>query len=311
MKVFKSLDKLPTFKNAIVTIGTFDGVHVGHQKLLNRIKELALANEGESVLITFDPHPRFILQPDVKDLFLLNTLDEKIALLELYGLDNLIVAPFSKAFSEMPALEYIKDFLVANTNAHTIVIGYDHRFGKGRVGDIHLLKEYQDTFHYQVEEISKETLQDIDISSTKIRTALQNGDIKTANALLGHAYTLSGTVVKGQQIGRSIGFPTANINIDFEQKLIPGNGVYVVSVENKGKMFKGMLNIGVRPTLNSKQKSIEVNIFDLNEDLYGAPLKLSFLERLRDEVKFENITALQRQLERDKIAALNYLSHLL
>lgn len=308
MKVFNSLDKLPSFKNAIVTIGTFDGVHVGHQKLLNRIKELAIAHEGESVLITFHPHPRFVLQANVKDLFLLNTLDEKIALLEHYGLDNLIVAPFSKAFSEMPALEYIKDFLVANTQAHTIVIGYDHRFGKGRAGDIHLLKNYQNTFHYQVEEISKETLQDIDISSTKIRMALQNGDIKTANALLGHAYTLSGTVVKGHQIGRSIGFPTANIAIDFEQKLVPGNGVYIVLVEHKGILYKGMLNMGVRPTLESKQKSIEVNIFDLNEDLYGTQLHITFLERLRDEIKFESLTALQNQLNKDKIATLNFLS---
>lgn len=308
MRVFRSLEDLPQFKNAIVTIGTFDGVHKGHQKLLERIKALAKQEEGESILITFHPHPRFVLQPGNKELKLLNTLEEKIAILDYYGLDNLIVAPFSKAFSQMPALAYIEDFLVKNTQAKVIVIGYDHHFGINRSGNIHLLERYQESFNYRVEEISKETLLDIDISSTKIRNALLDGAIEISNELLGHPYRISGFVTKGKQLGRTLGFPTANIQLTVDYKLIPKTGVYAVEVKLHATSYKGMLNIGYRPTVEGTNKTIEVNIFDFNEDIYGEEIEVKLLNRIRDEVKFESLDALKQQLSKDKKVALNYLS---
>ena len=308
MRVFKSLEDLPKFKNAIVTIGTFDGVHKGHQKLLERIKALAKQEDGESILITFHPHPRFVLQPGNKELKLLNTLEEKIAILDYYGLDNLIVAPFSKAFSQMPALAYIEDFLVKNTQAKVIVIGYDHHFGINRSGNIHLLERYQETFNYRVEEISKETLLDIDISSTKVRNALLDGAIEISNELLGHPYRLSGFVTKGKQLGRTLGFPTANIQLTVDYKLIPKTGVYAVEVKLHATSYKGMLNIGYRPTVEGTNKTIEVNIFDFNEDIYGEEIEVKLFHRIRDEQKFESLDALKQQLSKDKEVALNYLS---
>jgi len=299
MRVFKNLSKLPKFKNAIITIGTFDGVHKGHQKLLARLKELAKKHQGESVLITFHPHPRFVINPNDKSLKLLNTLDEKISLLEQYELDNLIVAPFSAEFSQMPALDYIKNFLVKNFTPNTIVIGYDHQFGKNRTGDIDLLKQYQKTYHYTVEQISKETLQDIGISSTKIRNALSKGLIEVANSLLGHPYTLSGFIIKGEQLGRTIGFPTANLQLEVDYKLIPKSGAYAVFVKIENKSYKGMLNIGYRPTVEGQFKTIEVNIFNFNQDIYGEKIELQLIQFIREESKFENIDLLKKQLKSD------------
>lgn len=307
MRVFKSLDNLPKFKNAIITIGTFDGVHKGHQKLLERLKSLAESENGESILITFHPHPRFVLQPGNKDLKLLNTLEEKIAILEYYGLDNLIVAPFSKAFSQMPALSYIENFLVKNTQAKVIVIGYDHHFGINRSGNIKLLEAYQNVFHYKVEEISKETLLDIDISSTKIRNALLDGEIEISNELLGHPYRMSGYVTKGKQLGRTLGFPTANIKLTVDYKLIPKTGVYAVEVVINKQLYKGMLNIGFRPTVEGTDKTIEVNIFDFDLDIYGEEIEVKLIKRIRDEVKFKGLDELKEQLAQDKIVALNCL----
>ena len=308
MRVFKDLNNLPDFKNAIVTIGTFDGVHKGHQKILERIASLAKESNGESILITFHPHPRFVLQPGNKDLKLLNTLEEKIDLLEHYGLDNLIVAPFSKAFSQMPALAYIKNFLVENTQAKTIVIGYDHHFGINRSGNIALLEEYQKVFNYEVQQITKETLEDIDISSTKIRNALLEGKVNISNQLLGHNYTLSGFVTKGKQLGRTISFPTANLQLTVDYKLIPKTGVYAVKVKIKGKSYNGMLNIGYRPTIEGTSKTIETNIFDFDEDIYGEEISLELIARIRDEQKFENLDSLKKQLAQDKLSSLELLA---
>lgn len=305
MQVFKSLDNLPQFKNAVVTIGTFDGVHLGHQKLLERINELAKKINGESILITFHPHPRFVIQPD-SDLKLLNTIDEKIELLEKYKVNNVVVAPFSKEFSNMPAISYVKDFLVENFKPHTLVIGYDHHFGKNRSGNIDLLEEYKDIFGYNVEQISKETIQDIDISSTKIREALAQGKVQTANKLLGHKYSINGFVTKGEQLGRKIGFPTANVQLLVDYKLIPKNGVYIVNVKVKNSFYKGMLNIGVRPTIEGLNKTIEVNIFDFDQDIYGEKIEVILLKYIREEQKFESLEALKQQLNNDKKTALTY-----
>lgn len=305
MQVFKSLENLPQFKNAVVTIGTFDGVHLGHQKLLERINELAKKNDGESILITFHPHPRFVVQPD-SDLKLLNTIDEKIDLLKKYKVNNVVVAPFSKEFSNMPAISYVKDFLVENFKPHTLVIGYDHHFGKNRSGNIDLLEEYKNIFGYNVEQISKETIQDIDISSTKIREALAQGKVQTANKLLGHEYSINGFVTKGEQLGRKIGFPTANVQLLVDYKLIPKNGVYIVNVKVKNSLYKGMLNIGVRPTIEGLNKTIEVNIFDFDQDIYGEKIEVILLKYIREEQKFESLEALKQQLNKDKAEALAY-----
>ena len=308
MRVFKDLSQLPKFKNAIITIGTFDGVHKGHQKLLERLKVLAKENDGESVLITFHPHPRFVLNPDDKSLKLLNTLDEKIELLNKYELDNLVVAPFSVDFSQMPALDYIKNFLVENFNPKTIVIGYDHQFGKNRSGDIKLLESHQEIYQYIVEQISKETLKDIGISSTKIRNALSEGLIETANSLLGHPYSIEGFVIKGEQLGRTIGYPTANIQLEVDYKLIPKNGVYAVLAKINHKVYKGMLNIGFRPTVEGQFKTIEVNIFDFNQDIYGEKIELQLIHFIRDEHKFENIDLLRNQLKEDALFSTKILA---
>ena len=302
MEVYKDLNNLPKFKNAILTIGTFDGVHKGHQKILERLNTLAKQHDGESILITFHPHPRFVLQPDNKSLKLLNTLEEKIQLLEKYKLDKLVVAPFSVEFSQMPAIAYIRNFLVENFSPKTIVIGYDHQFGVNRSGDIDLLEEFQELFEYKVEQISKETLKDIDISSTKIRTALTEGNIEVANNLLGHPYTLIGFVIKGEQLGRTIGFPTANIQLEVDYKLIPKNGVYAVLININNETYKGMLNIGFRPTVEGQFKTIEVNIFDFNQNIYGEKIELQLLHYIREEHKFENLDALKSQLNQDYIA---------
>jgi riboflavin kinase / FMN adenylyltransferase len=307
MRVFKNLEDLPKFKNAIITIGTFDGVHKGHQKLLERLKDLAASENGESILITFHPHPRFVLQPGNKDLKLLNTLEEKIAILEYYGLDNLIVAPFSKEFSQMPALSYIENFLVKNTQAKVIVIGYDHHFGINRSGNIKLLEAYQNVFHYKVEEISKETLLDIDISSTKIRNALLEGEIEISNELLGQPYRMNGYVIKGKQLGRTLGYPTANIQLTVDYKLIPKTGVYAVKVIVNHNQYGGMLNIGFRPTVEGRNKTIEVNIFDFDKDIYGEEIEVKLIKRIRNEVKFKGLDELKAHLAEDKKVALSYL----
>lgn len=308
MRVFRDLNHLPLFKNSVLTIGTFDGVHKGHQKLIERINTLAKQQNGEGILITFHPHPRIVINPEDKSLRLLNTIDEKIALLEKYGVDNLVIVPFSRDFSEQTAEDYIKNFLVKNFQPKSIVIGYDHKFGKNRSGDYQLLEKMKHDFGYSMEEISKETLDDIGISSTKIRNSLSTGDVKLANELSGHAYTLTGTVVRGLQNGRKLGFPTANIQVNDEYKLVPSTGIYAVRVYIDKQPFKGMLSIGFNPTFEGKEQTIEVNILDFERDVYGSQITLEFVARLRGEKKFDSLEALVNEMKQDELLSREILS---
>lgn len=300
MRVFRDLSGLPSFVNSVITIGTFDGVHRGHQKLIERIRLLAAQIDGESILITFHPHPRIVINPEDKSLRLLNTTDEKAALLEKYGVDNLVIVPFSRAFSEQSAEEYISHFLVKNFNPKYIVIGFDHKFGKNRSGDFKLLEAMKQQYGYRMEEITKETLDDIGISSTKIRQALAEGDIKLANELLGNNYTLSGTVVRGLQNGRKLGFPTANIQVNDEYKLVPKTGIYIVYVYHNGHKYSGMLSIGFNPTFEGKEQTIEVNILDFDKDIYGENLTLEFIDFIRNEKKFDSLDDLVEEIRNDE-----------
>lgn len=300
MKVFRNLDNLPKFKNAVITVGTFDGVHKGHQKILSKLNAKAKEFNGESILITFHPHPRFVINPNDKSLKLINTLDEKIKILKKYNIDNLVIVPFTKAFSEISAEEYISDFLVKNFKPKCIAIGYDHHFGKGRKGDIKLLKSVQEKYAFEILKIEKEDLEEITISSTKIRKALNEGNVEIASSLMKHHYIIEGFVTKGNQIGRTIGYPTANILIEKDYKLIPKNGVYAVVVVIDDKDYYGMLNIGIKPTFEENKKTIEVNIFDFDKEIYGEKICIKFISFLRDEVKFENINKLKEQLKKDK-----------
>lgn len=311
MKVHLPGSELPPFNKAVVTIGTFDGLHHGHRELIALMKAEAETIGGETVIITFHPHPREVVGLDKAPVFLLNTLDEKRALLASTGIDHLVVIPFTAAFSELPAEAYISEFLVKHFHPHTIIIGYDHRFGNNRKGDYRLLEEKAKEYHYQVKEIPELMLSEITVSSTRIREALLQGRIAVANELLGYPYFFSGTVINGNQLGRTIGYPTANMYIADARKLIPGNGVYAVQVllDNAGhSLFQGMMNIGVRPTVNGTQRSIEVNLFDFDADIYGETLTIYLHEKLRDEVKFNGLEELKMQLATDKIQAIEALS---
>lgn len=307
MRVYKDLNNLPKFRNAVITVGTFDGVHKGHQRIISKLNSLAKKHDGESILITFHPHPRFVLNPTDTSLKLINTLEEKISLLEMYGIDNLVVVPFTTAFSNLTAEEYITDFLVKSFQPRVIAIGYDHHFGKGRKGNLELLKTYQKDYNFEIERIEKEELEDITISSTKIRNALVDGDVALAKDLMNHYYFIEGKVITGKQLGRTIGFPTANIEIAVPYKLIPKEGVYAVEVLIKNKTFKGMLNIGHKPTFKETQLSTEVHIFDFDEDIYEQTIQIKFISFLRNEQKFNNLGALKAQLTKDKKNALKHL----
>lgn len=304
MRVFKDLNNLPKFQNAVITVGTFDGVHKGHQQIISKLNALAQKHQGESILITFHPHPRFVINPNDTSLKLINTLEEKISLLQKYGIDNLVVVPFTKEFSNLSAEEYITDFLLKYFNPKLIAIGYDHQFGKGRKGDINLLKTYQKDYNFEIERIEKQELEDITISSTKIRKALAEGNVALAKELMNHHYFIEGKVIAGKQLGRTIGFPTANIEIAVPYKLIPKEGVYAVEVSIQNENFKGMLNIGHKPTFNENQLSTEVHIFDFDKDIYEQTVQVKFINFLREEQKFENLEALKKQLKQDKINAL-------
>jgi len=308
MKVHRELaGSLPEFRNAVVTIGTFDGVHKGHQQILSQLKEEATNIGGETVIITFHPHPRKIVSSVPGDVRLLNTLAEKIILLEKAGIDHLVVVPFDHHFANQSAEEYITDFLYKYFNPHTIIIGYDHRFGKGRTGDYHLLESYGKQLGFIVKEITKQLLNEIAVSSTRIRKAISENDITTANAALGYPYFFEGLVVEGNQLGRTIGYPTANLHIGSEEKLIPENGVYAVKVDIIGEnesTYGGMMNIGLRPTVDGKKRVIEVNIFDFDQNIYGKHLRIHVLQQLRSEIKFDGLEALKAQLARDKEDAL-------
>jgi len=301
LRIFNDLDAIGEIQNPVVTIGTFDGVHLGHQKILQTLKDEAESAQGESVLLTFYPHPRMVLFPESHGLKLLQTQVEKIGKLEKNGLQNLVVYPFSFEFSRMTALEFVRDILVNKLHVRKIVIGYDHQFGKNREGSIAYLKDIAETYEFEVIEIPAQDIDEVNVSSTKIREALLQGDVQRANIFLGEPYQLSGTVIRGRALGRTIGFPTANIEIDSDIKLIPGVGVYAVEVLVNDQVYRGMLNIGLRPTVVSTDVvNLEVHILDFHQDIYDKNITVRFIERVRDEQKFESIDALKEQLKNDE-----------
>ncbi|MBK6884757.1 MAG: bifunctional riboflavin kinase/FAD synthetase [Flavobacteriales bacterium] len=302
MQVHTDIASFKHVKRPVLTTGTFDGVHRGHRTILERLTDLAEREEGESVLFTFHPHPRMVLFPSDNDLKLLNTQQEKIALLEAAGLDHLLVIPFSRQFSRMHALEYVRDVLVNGIGVHAVVIGYDHRFGRNREGDLRLLHQLGEVFDFQVEEIPAQEVDRVKVSSTKVRDALTEGQVHLANELLGYPYAVSGVVVKGDQLGRTLGYPTANIGGIDPLKLIPGDGVYAVDVELRTGAHQGMLYIGERPTLGgtAPQRKVEVHVFDLDRDLYGETITVRLLERVRGDMRFADLDALKQQLQRDE-----------
>lgn len=309
MKVFNDLNNLPVFHNAVLTIGSFDGVHSGHQKIIQQVNALAKQMDGESVVITFHPHPRSVVYPKDKSLRLITTIDEKVSLLKQYGADNIVVAPFTIEFSQQSADEYIQKFLVEKFRPRGVVIGYDHRFGLNRQGDVNYLRWHGKKAGFEVFEIAQQQVEDIAVSSSKIRRALETGDVKGASQLLGHSFSLTGTVAHGQKIGKSLGFPTANIEIPQASKLIPPEGVYVVWVIHRLQRYGGMLYIGRRPTLKGfNNQSIEVNIFNFNKDIYGDKLKLELLDFIRADQSFDNLDELKQQLVKDGIASKRILS---
>jgi len=309
MKIYEGLNNLPEIRNAVVTSGTFDGVHLGHQKILSRIKQTANELNGETVLITFWPHPRLVLYPNEHNLRLLSTFEEKAALLKHLGLDHLITIPFTKEFSQLSSEEFIQQVLIDKINTKKLVIGYDHRFGKNREGSFEFLKANIDKYRFELEEISREDIDQVGISSTKIRRALENGEVHVANEFLGRAYEINGIVIKGEQIGRSIGFPTANIHIPNDYKLVPCDGAYAVEVKVEEHRYKGMLNIGNRPTLKGINKTVEVNLFNFSDDLYDRRVTVYFKEYLRPEEKFANLEELKLQLEQDRLKAMKIFNN--
>ncbi|GAB3969271.1 bifunctional riboflavin kinase/FAD synthetase [Spirosoma terrae] len=307
MIVHRGLDDISPLANAVVTSGTFDGVHLGHQKILSRLTEVAQNSGGESVLITYWPHPRTVVSNDSQDLKLLTTLDEKIELIEQAGVNHLVVIPFTRSFSELTSEQYIRQILIEKIGTSKLVIGYDHRFGRDREGGFDYIQAHQDEYGFEVEEIPRQDVEEVGVSSSKIRAALQEGNIHTANLFLGREYNLTGTVIKGQQLGRTIGYPTANLQVDDPIKLVPANGVYAVDVIHAGQTYGGMLNIGFRPTVAGTYQTIETYIFDFDKDIYGEHMTLLFRDFLRPEQKFDGLPALVTQLKYDEEAARNIL----
>lgn len=299
MKIYHSIEEFQKISNAVVTTGTFDGVHIGHQKIIDRLRSIANDIDGETVLLTFFPHPRMVLFSD-SDIKLISTKNEKIKLLDAAGIDHLIIHPFSRAFSRLSSVEFVRDVLVNKIGTKRLVIGYNHQFGRNREGTFEHLKEYGPVYGFQVEEISAQDIDEVSVSSTKIRRALEEGQVDIAAEYLTRPFFLSGIVVKGNHLGTKIGFPTANIQVLDSHKIIPANGVYSVLVSAGGKQYKGMLNIGVRPTVDGSEKTIEVHIINFNDDLYGEEIAIEFVSWIRDEQKFNSIDALKEQLQLDK-----------
>lgn len=337
MQVHRNIDQLPSFRNAVITIGTFDGVHMGHREVIRELKKEAASIGGESVIITFHPHPRKIVSSAILGIRLINTLDEKIGLLGQLGVDHLVIVPFTEVFANQAAEEYIKDFLVARFRPHTIIIGYDHRFGRDRLGDYRLLEKRTGDFRYRLKEIPKHILDHISISSTNIREAIIHSDMETANKLLGYDFFFSGEVVDGDKLGRKLGYPTANLKLPEEEKITPGNGIYAVYAEisngqwsiveedsgllsekrlpdaedtdttHHSLLYKGMMSIGFRPTVDGTKRVIEVNIFDFDEEIYGRLLRVHVKQYLREEIKFDSLEALVQQIDQDKVESLKVL----
>jgi riboflavin kinase/FMN adenylyltransferase len=307
MNVYHSLAAFKKLDFAVVTSGTFDGVHLGHKKILNRLKEIAKSSNGESVVITYWPHPQLILNPENKSIKLLNTYEEREQLLREQGIDHLIRIPFTKEFSQITSEKFIKSILIDQIGTKKLVIGYDHRFGKNREGSFEELKKDGPAYGFDVEEIARQDIDSIGISSSAIRKSLLQGDVETATNLLGRPYSISGEVVMGDQLGRTLGYPTANIAPQSPHKLIPAEGIYAATVTVNNTQFGGMLYIGHRPTLENKQLAIEVNIFDFNENIYEKTIQLNFIKFIRSDKKFNNLEELKFQLARDKEAALQLI----
>ena len=310
MKIYHSIDDFSKLDKAVVTSGTFDGVHIGHQKILERLKEIAEKHHGESVVITFWPHPRLVLYPEENSLQVLNTFEEKADLLKDQGIQHLLRIPFTKEFSQISSQEFIDNTLVRQIGTKKLVIGYDHRFGKNREGSFEQLKLNGPKYGFDVEEISRQDVDNVGVSSTKIRNALNEGDIKTATHFLGRPYSISGRVIKGDKLGRVLGFPTANIDIDSHYKLVPAEGIYAVSVSYTNAVFGGMLYIGNRPTVGGTKRSIEVNIFDFDKTIYGENITIKILASIRKDAHFVDLEALKQQLKADKESAMNVLREL-
>jgi len=312
MKVHYDLQQLPTFQHAVITTGAFDGVHIGHQEIISRMKQIALEITGETIIITFHPHPRKVISSIPGEIKQLTSLEERIELLANSGIDHLVVINFDYAFSNLTADEYIKTFLFDHFHPHTILVGYDHRFGKGRNGNFEQLQKFGRELGFKVEQIHEKIVSDEIVSSTHIRNYILENQIEKANTLLGYPYLFNGFVVRGNQIGRTIGFPTANLHINNEEKIIPSNGVYAVKVKGNclgETIYNGMMNIGIRPTVDGQKKVIEVHILDFDQDIYEQNLTVMVYEYIRGEVKFEGLEALKAQLAKDKITAAAILKN--
>lgn len=299
MEVHRKAGEFKSKKGTVITIGTFDGVHIGHQKIIERLVRSARENDLESVILTFFPHPRMVLQKD-SDIKLINTIDERKKILQSFNIDHLIIQPFTREFSRMTAQQYVRDILVNKLNAKKVIIGYDHRFGRNRTADIKDLREFGEVYHFEVEEISKQDVEEIAVSSTKIRKALLEGDVEKANRFLSYPFSLSGEVVKGRGLGKDFNYPTANIKIAEDYKIIPKNGIYIVKSLIENKDFFGMMSIGTNPTVGGTKKTIETHFLDLDGDLYGKTLTIELLARIRDEEKFESVAQLKKAMQKDE-----------
>ena len=307
MAVFFDIEHLPEFKNAVITIGTFDGVHEGHRAIINEVVEHAGKVNGESVLLTFEPHPRKLLHPN-QSLGIITPLHSKMKLVSSAGIQHIVVVPFTEVFAHQSAHSYIEEFLVEKFHPHSIIIGYDHRFGHDRLGGIELLKKYAQAYKYELKEIPARLIDEAVVSSTKIRNAIKDGKIDEASSMLGRLYTLKGNVVHGNKLGRTIGFPTTNLQPEDPDQIIPATGIYAIHVYHRGNKYNAMLNIGYNPTVSDKNLiRIEANIFDFDADIYGDSIELAFVRKLREEIKFPSIDALKMQLHSDKVAATEVL----
>ena len=316
MHVHRDIDRLPSFRNAVITIGTFDGVHLGHRKIIEQLKSVASSIQGETVIVTFHPHPRKILKEGQSPVPLITTIEERIELLKDAGIDHLVITPFTEAFSKISATDYVEQFLVAKFQPHTVIIGYDHHFGEGRKGNFQLLLQYNQRGIFDLKEIPAHQLDQNLVSSTSIRKAVAAGHIKEANDLLGYPFFFEGKVIHGNKIGRTLGYPTANLSIENEEKLEPGLGIYAVKAsilsnnqqqQKPLPLYHGMMSIGIRPTIGGTNKVIEVNLFDFNEDIYGKTMRVFVCDYLRPEVKFSGLEALQKQLDEDKKQSIQRL----
>ncbi len=310
MDVYRSLDTYLPGPHPVATIGTFDGLHIGHKTILERIKQAASERDGESVLISFHPHPRLVLFPENNPLRLLHTLDEKIEALAELGIDKLLLIPFTKEFSRLPSQRFIKDVLVDHVKIERIIIGYDHRFGKNRTGGLQELQTHAEQFRYTVEEIPAQSIDEAKVSSTKIRKALQGGKVQDAQKYLGYPYSFAGTVIHGEKAGRKLGYPTANLTPEDPLKIIPGRGIYFVKAKVKEKLYYGMMSIGVKPTMGDFTQTQEVYLFDFDEDIYGETVRVYFLEYLRGEKKFSSLEALIQAMDGDRDYCLAQIQRL-